>query len=475
MVANLEAWGGAVSVNYDEFLHSKQRIPPACGFDRPKEKMNPMMFEWQKDITRWALRKGRAALFEDCGNGKTIQQLEFCRAVSEYIGKPSLIVAPLTVGEQTKREADKFGYTSTLCRTQKDVQQGINITNYEMLEHFDPDSFGGVVLDESSILKNCMGKVRTQIIEMFRNVPYRLSCTATPSPNDYMELGNQVEFLGIMSRTEMLATYFTHDGSDTSKWRLKGHAEERFWEWVATWAVVLTCPGDLGYPNDGYILPDLVMHEHLVDVNTSMDDGLFGWVAKTLTERRDARRMSLRERCAKAAEIVSFDPDEQWVIWCDLNYESELLTSLISGAIEVRGSDKPDDKAKSLRGFADGSVRYLVTKPSIAGFGMNWQNCHNMIFVGLSDSYEAMYQAIRRCYRFGQKFPVNVHIVTSAAEGAVKANIESKEAQAEFMKKNMVQHTKEILEQDIRGAVRIVIPYNPQVDMLIPEWLRSAS
>ena len=475
MVANLEAWGGAVSVNYNEFLHSKQRIPPACGFDRPKEKMNPMMFEWQKDITRWALRKGRAALFEDCGNGKTIQQLEFCRAVCEHTGMPSLIVAPLTVGEQTKRESEKFGYTAALCRTQKDVQFGINITNYEMLDHFDPDSFGGVVLDESSILKNCMGKVRTQIIEMFRNVPYRLSCTATPSPNDYMELGNQVEFLGIMSRTEMLATYFTHDGSDTSKWRLKGHAEDRFWEWVATWAVVLTCPGDLGYPNDGYILPDLVMHEHLVDVSASMDDGLFGWVAQTLTERRDARRMSLRERCAKAAEIVSFDPDEQWVIWCDLNDESELLTSLISGAIEVRGSDKPDDKAKSLRGFADGSVRYLVTKPSIAGFGMNWQNCHNMIFVGLSDSYEAMYQAIRRCYRFGQKFPVNVHIVTSAAEGSVKANIERKEAQAEFMKKNMVQHTKEILEQDIRGAVRIVIPYNPQVDMLIPEWLRSAS
>ena len=461
-------------MNYDDFLHSKQRIPPACGFEMPKERMNPMMFEWQKDITRWALRKGSAALFEDCGNGKTIQQLEFCLAVCEHTGMPSLIVAPLTVGEQTKREAEKFGYTAALCRTQKDVQPGINITNYEMLDHFDPDSFGGVVLDESSILKNCMGKVRTQIIEMFRNVPYRLSCTATPSPNDYMELGNQVEFLGIMSRTEMLATYFTHDGSDTSKWRLKGHAEDRFWEWVATWAVVLTCPGDLGYPNDGYILPELVMHEHLVEASTSMDDSLFGWVAKTLTERRDARRMSLRERCAKAAEIVSSDPEEQWVIWCDLNDESALLTSLIPGAVEVRGSDKPDDKAKSLRGFADGSVRYLVTKPSIAGFGMNWQNCHNMIFVGLSDSYEAMYQAIRRCYRFGQNDSVHVHIVTSAAEGAVKGNIERKEAQAELMKKNMVQHTKEILEQDIRGTVRIVIPYDPQVDMLIPAWLRSA-
>ena len=466
---------GWISMNYDDFLHSKQRIPPACGFEMPKDRMNPMMFEWQKDITRWALRKGRAALFEDCGNGKTIQQLEFCKAVCEHTGMPSLIVAPLTVGEQTKREAEKFGYTAALCRTQKDVQPGINVTNYEMLDHFDPDSFGGVVLDESSILKNCMGKVRTQIIEMFRNVPYRLSCTATPSPNDYMELGNQVEFLGIMSRTEMLATYFTHDGSDTSKWRLKGHAEDRFWEWVATWAVVLTCPGDLGYPNDGYILPELVMHEHLVEASTSMDDSLFGWVAKTLTERRDARRMSLRERCAKAAEIVSSEPEEQWVIWCDLNDESALLTSLIPGAVEVRGSDKPDDKAKSLRGFADGSVRYLVTKPSIAGFGMNWQNCHNMIFVGLSDSYEAMYQAIRRCYRFGQNDSVHVHIVTSAAEGAVKGNIERKEAQAELMKKNMVQHTKEILEQDIRGTVRIVIPYDPQVDMLIPSWLRSAS
>lgn len=462
-------------MNYDEFLHSKQRIPPSCGFDRPKEQMNPMMFEWQKDITRWALRKGRASLFEDCGNGKTIQQLEFSQAVCEHTGMPVLIVAPLTVGEQTKREAEKFGYTASLCRTQNDVQHGINITNYEMLEHFNADAFGGVVLDESSILKNFMGKVRTQIIEMFQNVPYRLSCTATPSPNDHMELGNQAEFLGIMSRTEMLATYFTHDGSDTSKWRLKGHAEDRFWEWVATWAVVLTCPGDLGYPNDGYILPELVMHEHMVEASTSMDDSLFGWVAKTLTERRDARRMSLRERCAKAAEIVSSEPEEQWVIWCDLNDESALLTSLIQGAVEVRGSDKPDDKAKALRGFADGSMRYLITKPSIAGFGMNWQNCHNMIFVGLSDSYEAMYQAIRRCYRFGQNYSVHVHIVTSAAEGAVKGNIERKEAQAEFMKKNMVQHTKEILEQDIRGTVRIVIPYDPQVDMLIPSWLRSAS
>lgn len=462
-------------MNYEEFLRGKERAAGACGFEWPRERMNPRMFEWQKDIVFWALKKGRAALFEDCGNGKTIQQLEFCRAVCEHTGLPTLIVAPLTVGEQTKREAEKFGYAATLCRTQKDVRPGINITNYEMLEHFEAAAFGGVVLDESSILKNCMGKVRTQIIQMFQNVPYRLSCTATPSPNDYMELGNQVEFLGIMSHTEMLATYFIHDGSDTSKWRLKGHAEDRFWEWVATWAVVLTCPGDLGYPNDGYVLPELVMHEHLVDVSTSMDDGLFGWVAKTLTERRDARRMSLRERCEKAAQVVAADAADQWVVWCDLNSESELLTELIGGAVQVRGSDTPDDKAAALRAFAEGKVRYLVTKPSIAGFGMNWQNCHNMVFVGLSDSYEAMYQAMRRCYRFGQKMPVNVHIITSAAEGAVKSNIERKEAQAQTMKKNMVLHTKEILEHDIRGTARITIAYCPRLDMLLPEWLRSAS
>lgn len=461
-------------MNYEEFLRGKERAAVACGFEWPRERMNPRMFEWQKDIVFWALKKGRAALFEDCGNGKTIQQLEFCRAVCEHTGLPTLIVAPLTVGEQTKREAEKFGYAATLCRTQKDVRPGINITNYEMLEHFEA-AFGGVVLDESSILKNCMGKVRTQIIQMFQKVPYRLSCTATPSPNDYMELGNQVEFLGIMSHTEMLATYFIHDGSDTSKWRLKGHAEDRFWEWVATWAVVLTCPGDLGYPNDGYVLPELVMHEHLVDVSTSMDDGLFGWVAKTLTERRDARRMSLRERCEKAAQVVAADAAEQWVVWCDLNSESELLTELIGGAVQVRGSDTPDDKAAALRAFAEGKVRYLVTKPSIAGFGMNWQNCHNMIFVGLSDSYEAMYQAMRRCYRFGQRMPVNVHIITSAAEGAVKSNIERKEAQAQTMKEAMVLHTKEILEHDIRGTARITIAYCPRLDMLLPEWLRSAS
>lgn len=408
-------------MRYEDFLAGKQHIPPSCGFEVDKPAMNIHMFEWQKDITRWALRKGRAALFEECGNGKTIQQLEFADQVAKREGMPVLIVAPLTVGAQTLREAQKFGYSAAICRTQDDVTPGINITNYEMLQHFDGRSFAGVVLDESSILKNYTGKMRNQIIEMFKDTPYRLSCTATPSPNDYMELGNQVEFLGIMSRTEMLATYFIHDGSDTGKWRLKGHAEDRFWEWVSTWAVVLTCPGDLGYPNDGYILPSLNMTEHIVEVKSDGEYSLFGCeIAKTLTERRDARRASLRERCEQAAEIIAQNPDDQWVCWCDLNAESELLAEFIPNSEEVRGSDKPDAKEDALMRFANGALRVLITKPSIAGFGMNWQQCHNMIFVGLSDSYEQMYQAIRRCYRFGQKRPVNVHIVTSAAEGGCK-------------------------------------------------------
>lgn len=461
-------------MRYEDFLAGKQHIPPSCGFEVDKPAMNIHMFEWQKDITRWALRKGRAALFEECGNGKTIQQLEFADQVAKREGMPVLIVAPLTVGAQTLREAQKFGYSAAICRTQDDVTPGINITNYEMLQHFDGRSFAGVVLDESSILKNYTGKMRNQIIEMFKDTPYRLSCTATPSPNDYMELGNQVEFLGIMSRTEMLATYFIHDGSDTGKWRLKGHAEDRFWEWVSTWSVVLTCPGDLGYPNAGYILPSLNMTEHIVEVKSDGEYSLFGCeIAKTLTERRDARRASLRERCEQAAEIIAQNPGDQWVCWCDLNAESELLAEFIPNSEEVRGSDKPDAKEDALMRFANGALRVLITKPSIAGFGMNWQQCHNMIFVGLSDSYEQMYQAIRRCYRFGQKRPVNVHIVTSAAEGAVKANVERKEQQAAEMKRNMVQYTKEILRKDIRGQERIVIPYDPQIVMIVPDWVIS--
>lgn len=465
-------------MTYQEFLESKKPKFINSGFTIDRETLNPLMFEWQKDIVFWALKKGRSALFEDCGLGKTIQQLEWAQKVSDYCGNPVLILAPLAVARQTQHEGEKFGYSVTVCRTRDDVTGGINITNYEMLEHFEPSAFGGIVLDESSILKNFTSKTRTQIIDAFRDTEYKLSCTATPSPNDFMELGNQSDFLGIMSRTEMLATYFVHDGSDTSKWRLKGHAESEFWGWLANWAVVLENPANLGYPADGYELPDMTTTEHIVTPERNTLDGEYTLqleIAKTLTERRDARRNSLKERCQKAAELVASDNESQWLVWCDLNDESDMLSSLIDGAVEVRGSDKPEHKTERLNGFTDGSIRVMVTKPSIAGFGLNWQGCHNMIFVGLSDSYEMMYQAIRRCYRFGQENKVNVHIVTSEAEGAVKENIERKERQCALMTAEMVKHTKEILEAEIRGTERISIPYNPQIEMVVPAWLMEVA
>jgi hypothetical protein len=357
------------------------------------------------------------------------------------------------------------------------VIDGINVTNYEMLDHFDASVFGGVVLDESSILKNYTGKMRTEIIEKFHYTPYKLSCTATPAPNDFMELGNQAEFCGVMSRTEMLATYFIHDGGDTSKWRLKGHAQSAFWEWLATWAVVLTKPGDLGYDNTGYDLPELITEqvtiryeENIIDDNYSF----FADVAQTLNERRNARRNSLEDRCKAALNLIEEDPEEQWLVWCDLNAEADELKRIIPDNIEVRGSDDIEVKAERLNRFTIGEAKRLIVKPSIAAFGLNWQNCHNMIFVGLSDSFEMMYQAIRRCWRFGQEYPVNVYIITSEAEGAVKENIERKEKQAAQMVAEMVQHTREILEEEIRGTERITIPYNPQIDMEIPTWLMSA-
>ena len=450
-------------MNYNEFLQKKAVSIPCCGFSIEKSDLNPKMFEWQKDIVVWALKKGKAALFEDCGLGKTLQQLEWCKQISAHTDKPTIILAPLAVSRQTKREGIKFGYEVNICRSQDDVRAGINITNYEMLDKFDLPVFGGVALDESSILKQYGGKMRTQIIDSCRGIPYKLSCTATPAPNDYMELGNQAEFLGVMRRTEMLAEFFVHDGGDTSKWRLKGHAEKDFWGWLTSWAVVLTTPADLGYDSTGYELPKLEVR--YVDVKSDVP------VASTLSERRDARRHSLTARCKAARRIIDTDPTAQWLIWCDLNDEADMLRETIPGSREVRGSDSAERKELRLAAFSEQLLPKLITKPSIAGFGMNWQCCHNMIFVGLSDSYELLYQAIRRCWRFGQSETVHVYIITSTAEGAVRENIERKDAQCKQMVAEMVKHTREILEKDIRATVRMTDKYEPSKDMLLPAWL----
>lgn len=422
--------------DYTEFLSNKQVTIPSAGFE-PGE-LSPMLYPFQAAIVRWALRRGKAALFEDCGLGKTPQQLEWANQVHRHTGGNVLIFAPLAVASQTQREGEKFGVPVTICATQDDIRPGVNITNYEKLHHFTPDGLTGIVLDESSILKSYDGSTRRALNEFAADIPYRLACTATPAPNDLVELTNHAEFLGIMSGKEIIALFFTQDGNTTHQWRLKGHAREAFWRWMAEWSVAIRKPSDIGHDDSGFILPPLHMHECVV-AGKRWGGALFAIEAQTLQERREARRSSLDDRVAAAAELVNGN-DEQWVIWCDLNAEGEKLAKAIDGAVEVAGRHSEEHKIDAMLGFADGRYRVIVTKPTIAGFGLNWQHCANMVFVGLSDSYEQQYQAIRRCWRFGQTRPVNAHIVTSEAEGAVVANIRRKEKQASEMFDNIVRH-----------------------------------
>lgn len=441
---------------YSAFLQSKAVIDRPTGIsDIPT--LNPSLFPFQADIVRWALRRGRAAIFADCGLGKTICQLDWAEKVATHLQRPVLILAPLAVAQQTANEGARFNIPVTICREQSDVADGVNITNYEKMEHFDFSAFGGLVLDESSILKSYSGKIRTAIIEASQSIPFRLACTATPAPNDHMELGNHAEFLGVLKRTEMLSTFFVHDGGDTSQWRLKGHAKHKFWEWVASWAVCLRRPSDLGYEDGDFILPPLQWHQHVVDSGT-LPGLLFAMEARTLEERRAARVASLSDRVSVAASLAN-NSDDSWLIWCDLNKEGDALTAAIPGAVQVAGSDSSEHKERALLDFAGGRLRVLVTKPSIAGFGMNFQGCHKVAFVGLSDSFEALYQAIRRCWRFGQKCPVDAHVITSTAEGAVKRNIERKEKQADELMQGMVKNMKTTMTMNIEAAAKKVVEY----------------
>lgn len=449
--------------NYKEFIDQKVSISIESGFDIDRDLLNDKLFEYQKDIVRWSLKKGKSAIFAECGLGKTLMQLEFAQQVINRTGGKVLILAPLAVASQTKREGEEFGYTVNICESQDDVVDGINITNYEKLNKFVGNEFIGIVLDESSILKSFTGKIRDSIINAFRKTPYKLACTATPAPNDYMELGNHSEFLGVMTRTEMLSMYFIHDSGETSKWRLKGHAEKVFWEWMSSWAVVLDNPRSLGYELGGFDLPKLNIHQIIVDGDEVVVE------KQTITQRRQARKDSLEERCRVASELVN-NSDEQWLVWCDLNAESSMLHKMIDGSYEVKGSDKPKYKGDTMLEFSKGDMKCLVSKPKIAGLGMNWQNCHNMIFVGLSDSYEAYYQAVRRCWRFGQEHEVNVYIIISAKEGAVKENIERKEIDAENMKNEMLKLTMEITRKNLQRTTRIMTIYEPNTIMELPKW-----
>ena len=443
-------------MNYAEFLKQKEIVDIPTGINTGFN-INPMLFDFQKDIVIWALKRGRAAIFADCGLGKTPMQLEWAKHIPGNV----LILAPLAVAQQTVREGRKFGIDVSYCRKQDQMKEGITITNYEMLNNFDADFFTGIVLDESSILKSFDGKFRNLIIDKFKQTPYRLACTATPAPNDYMELGNHAEFLGAMSRNEMLSMFFVHDGGDTAKWRLKGHAQENYWKWLCSWAVMIRKPSDLGYDDNGFLLPALNIINHEIEAeNTGF--ALFAKEAQSLQERIHARKETIDLRVNKASEIVN-NTTGYWIVWCNLNSESEMLRKAIPDAVEVKGADSIEYKEKSLLDFAEGRSRVLVCKPSIAGYGLNLQICHNVAFVGLSDSYESFYQAVRRCWRFGQENEVNCHIITADIEGAVVSNIKRKEKDAMNMAANMVKHMHVYNEENIKGLQRDKTEYRRDV------------
>ena len=459
-------------MTYLEFLKTKELKTIAAGFDYPRERVNENAFEYQKDIILWAIKKGKAAILTGCGTGKTFMQAEYARIVTEETGGKALILAPLSVVEQTVRDARKFGIAEiTPCRSQEDVRPGINITNYEMIDHFDPGTFNCVVLDESSILKSYTSKTQEELTEKFAETPYKLLCTATIAPNDYTEIGTSSEFLGIMSRAEMLATYFIHDGGDTSKWRLKKSGAKKFWEWFATWAMYFNSPEDLGYHVDGFDLPDLIICQMVLKSEAS-DYELFVIPAETLEERRMARKESLKARAERAAALVN-GSKEPWLIWCDYNEESAELKRVINQSVEIRGADSPETKAKASIDFADNKIHALISKPSIFGFGSNFQNCHNMIFCGLSDSYERFYQAVRRCWRFGQTKQTNVYVILSEKEINMLLNIERKEKLMEEMQKEMTSLMRDVTLSEIRHTTRITTEYNPRERMIAPPWLKS--
>jgi hypothetical protein len=427
---------GEGGMKYSELLESKRPRALDCGFE-PGE-VSALLYPFQQESVAWAVRKGRAAMFEDCGLGKTAQQLEWARIVSQKTDRPVLICAPLAVAEQTQREGEKFAIPVALCRKGCDVRHGVNITNYEMLHHFTPDQFGGIVLDESGILKSYSGSTRLFITDFAQGIQYRLACTATPAPNDWIELINHAEFLGVMKGKEILATYFIQDGNTTHAWKLKGHARHDFWAWVASWAVAIRKPSDVGFDDAGFVLPAMRVYQHTVSGHIA-EDFLFPIEAQTLSERRHARKESMVERVEKAAAIANSTTDP-FLVWCDLNAESAALVAAIPGAVEVKGSDSPEQKTERMTGFSDGRYRVLVTKPSICGWGMNWQHCNQMAFVGLSDSFEQLYQAIRRCWRFGQQKPVDVHLICAETEGAVIANVRRKEAEHAEMMEQIIRH-----------------------------------
>lgn len=428
--------------DYQEFLKSKQKTFIESGFEIEESELNPLLFDFQKYAIKIAIRKGRFALFEDCGLGKTFQQLEWSRVISEKYQKPILILSPLAVVEQTIHEGNHFGI-EVFKLNPNDVimpdENRIFITNYDQLKNIDCSVFVGVVLDESSILKGRDGATSSLIISSFKNTPYKLACTATPSPNDHMELGQHSEFLGAMSYLEMLAMYFVHDGGETSKWRLRKHATDDFWKYVCSWSLSIDNPKTLGYDGCGYELPEIEFIEHLIHVENNTNT-LFGDVVVSATDIHQDLNRSFDARMKKTIELVQ-NSNEQWIVWCLRNIESDFLQKQLSDSINVQGSDSPEFKAKHLNGFANNEFKTLITKTSIASFGMNYQNACNMIFTSYDFKFESFYQAVRREYRFGQKRKVYVHLLVPESQLNVRKSILEKESKHKEMIREMAKYS----------------------------------
>jgi len=461
-------------MSYQEFVSRKLETIAPAGLESPFA-LPDSLFPMQRDLVSWALRRGRAAIFADTGLGKSRMEVAFSDEVCRRTGGDVMILAPLAVAAQTVAEAAKMGIAVTHCRESEDVRPGINITNYDRLHKFDLSRFMGVVPDESSVIKHHTAKLFDQLVEACRFIPYRLCATATPAPNDWTELGTHAEFLGICTRAEMLAEFFVHDGGETQTWRLKGHARHLFWQWVSQWGACVRKPSDLGYDDTRYQLPPLIETEHLIetdDRNLIEDGMLFALEASSLMERRAARKESLAGRVQACAALVNAD-NEPWIVWGEYNAETEALCKLIPGAVEIAGPDKAEDKEKRLADFAAGRIRVLVTKPSIAGWGLNWQHCARMAFVGVSDSFEAYYQAVRRCYRFGQNREVQVHLFSSQLEGAVLANLRRKEQDARAMGEALAAETSAAVRAAIGGSHRQTNDYTAARQVTVPAWLRS--
>lgn len=442
-------------MDYDDFIRRKKQSYESVGHT-PGE-LNAGLFGFQRAIVDWAIRRGRAAIFADTGLGKTLMQVAWASEVVRYTGGRVLILAPLCVAQQTVMEAARFGIDVTYRRDEGDLPDGITITNYEMAKAFDFSRFVGVVLDESSILKSYMGKTKQFLIDAVQPVTYRLACTATPSPNDFLELGNHAEFLGVMPSNEMIMRFFINDTMNAGGYRLKGHARGDFWRWIASWAMCISNPSDLGYPDEGYNLPELKVNWLIVNVDDLPVSGgqLFRHVEMNATSVHAEGRITCERRAEAIAGVIADKSSEPFLIWCNTNYEADAIASRVFGSVECRGSDTIEKKERALLGFSGGQVKTLVTKPSIAGFGMNWQHCANMAFVGLSYSYEDYYQAIRRCWRFGQKREVNVYIACAESETAILETIKRKEAQHMEMKQEMVS----TISSHHRGVEKNDTPY----------------